>query len=161
MGVLLIFFLLRLLKKFGLKAADTGKPEFIQKWTINMSTIDSQSLANEFKVPEFQLTQISEALEKPSDFDLRSISSKPLFRKGITTPESLQIGQCLTGVIRNVVHFGAFVDIGVGINGLIHSSKLGFDRSKWVKLGDKVNVVVLSVDLKTKRISLQLDFAVK
>lgn len=128
----------------------------MKEWTKNTSGIDFQNLAVEFNVPEMQLSQIFEALQKPADYDLRSISEKPLFRRGVTTPESLQIGQVLTGVVRNVVHFGAFVDIGVGISGLIHSSKLGFDRTKWVQLGDKVEVVVLTVDIQNKRIGLRL-----
>ena len=66
---------------------------------------------------------------------------------------SLKIGTVLTGKITNVTHFGAFVDIGVGHNGLIHVSKM---RNTMLNLGDKVSVKVISLELSKKRIGLEI-----
>ena len=78
---------------------------------------------------------------------------KPLFRKEVQDVNSLKIGTVLTGKITNVTHFGAFVDIGVGQNGLIHTSKM---KNSKVDLGDKVSVKVVSLDLNKNRIGLKI-----
>ena len=82
---------------------------------------------------------------------------KPLFKTGITTIESLVVGQILSGRVSNVTHFGAFVDVGVGRDGLLHNSQM-FVQNKRVslKLHDKIEVSVQSVELNSKRIGLCL-----
>lgn len=85
--------------------------------------------------------------------------SKPLFRKGVVLMEHLLPGARLTGQVRNVTHFGAFVDVGVGCDGLIHNSKMWRHllRGKpTLELGDKVEVSVTNVDVAKKRIGLEL-----
>ena len=84
---------------------------------------------------------------------------KPLFKQGVTSMASLKSGSILTGRVLNVTHFGAFVDIGVEKNGLIHVSKMNPRRmggKRSVELGDKVEVKVLSIEEARGRISLEL-----
>lgn len=99
------------------------------------------------------IAQIFESLTKPINFDLRSVQSHvPLFKKGLADINALTVGSVLTGRVNNVTHFGSFIDIGVGCNGLIHRSKQnGLD----LQTGDKVEVKVLNIELERKRIGLE------
>ena len=83
---------------------------------------------------------------------------KPLFKQGMTSVSDLKPGTMLTGRVTNVTHFGAFVDIGVGQNGLIHVSKMRppLTPSQNLGLGDHVEVCVVSVEAAKNRIGLQL-----
>jgi transcriptional accessory protein Tex/SPT6 len=140
-----------LVKEMNLKLVDVGKSDFIK--TVKEKQLDSSKLKEKFKVDEQTIQLILDALCKPLNHDLRSdCPSEPVFKKGLTTIYEIQVGSVLTGVVSNVTHFGCFVDIGVGMNGLIHVSKYnGFS----MKLGDKVEVKVISIDIKAKRIGLQ------
>jgi uncharacterized protein len=105
------------------------------------------------------LKDIAGELMKPGR-DPRDELPKPIFRTDILDLKDLQPGMILTGTVRNVIDFGAFVDIGVHQDGLVHISEL-CDRfvkhpSEVVAVGDTVKVVVLSVDEKKKRISLSM-----
>ncbi len=105
------------------------------------------------------LKDIAGELMKPGR-DPRDELPKPIFRTDILDLKDLQPGMILTGTVRNVIDFGAFVDIGVHQDGLVHISEL-CDRfvkhpSEVVSVGDTVKVVVLSVDEKKKRISLSM-----
>lgn len=73
---------------------------------------------------------------------------QPLFKSGVVSLNELQVHQELTGKVKNCTHFGAFVDIGVGKDGLIHSSNM---RGFTVNLGDRVTVSVLSIDIPKGR----------
>ncbi len=92
---------------------------------------------------------------KPLTYDIRQDSlSKPVFRRGVTSMDDLVAGETvLSGVVTNVTSFGAFVDIGVGPNGLIHVSQMG---SRKPELGNRVDVKVVSVEKQRKRIGLKL-----
>jgi len=85
---------------------------------------------------------------------------KPLFKQGVMELKDLQEGMILTGTVRNVSDFGAFVDIGVHQDGLVHISQLAdvFVKNPldFVKTGDVVEVRVLEVDIRRKRISLSM-----
>lgn len=98
-------------------------------------------------------------LEKPGR-DPREDLPKPLFKKGVMDMKDLTEGMILTGVVRNVADFGAFIDIGVHQDGLVHKSELSnsfvSNPLTYVRSGDVVEVKVLSVDLKRKRISLTM-----
>ena len=98
-------------------------------------------------------------LKKPGR-DPREDLPKPLFKKGVMDLKDLAEGMVLTGAVRNVADFGAFVDIGVHQDGLVHVSELSNKFVKnpmdYVKSGDVVEVRVLSVDHKRKRISLTM-----
>ena len=105
------------------------------------------------------LKDIAGELMKPGR-DPRDELPKPIFRTDILDLKDLQPGMILTGTVRNVIDFGAFVDIGVHQDGLVHISEL-CDRfvkhpSEVVSVGDTVKVVVLSVDEEKKRISLSM-----
>ena len=87
---------------------------------------------------------------------------QPILRKDVLTMEDLEEGMVISGTVRNVVDFGAFVDIGVHQDGLVHISQI-CDKfikhpSEVLKVGDVVNVKILSVDPKKNRISLTMRF---
>ena len=105
----------------------------------------------------FTLKDIIEELKKPGR-DPRAQFERPQFKDDVNTLNDLKIGMHLEGIVTNVTAFGAFVDIGVHQDGLIHISQLSDrfvdDPSKVVKAGDKIKVRVLEVDVARKRISL-------
>ncbi|MFO0708988.1 MAG: Tex family protein [Sandaracinus sp.] len=109
------------------------------------------------EVGEPTLKDILAELEKPGR-DPRASFEPPKFREDVTTLEDLKEGMILEGVVTNVTAFGAFVDVGVHQDGLVHVSRLSDrfvrDPAEVVKVGDKLKVKVLEVDLPRKRISL-------
>ncbi|MFH2007745.1 MAG: Tex family protein [bacterium] len=108
-------------------------------------------------VGEPTLRDIVDELKKPGR-DPRDAFEPPQFREDVNTLEDLAVGMALEGAVTNVTHFGAFVDIGVKQDGLVHISQLADrfvrDPSEVVKVGDKLQVRVLELDLERKRISL-------
>ncbi len=109
------------------------------------------------EVGEPTLKDILAELEKPGR-DPRASFEPPKFRDDVTTLEDLKEGMILEGVVTNVTAFGAFVDVGVHQDGLVHVSRIADrfvkDPAEVVKVGDKLKVKVLEVDLQRKRISL-------
>ena len=105
------------------------------------------------------LNDITNELLKPGR-DIRESMPKPVLRSDVITLEDLKEGMVFSGVVRNVVDFGAFVDIGVHQDGLVHISQISdaFIKhpSEALKVGDRVDVKVLSVDIPKKRISLTM-----
>ncbi len=116
-------------------------------------------LAETLQVGEPTLRDILEEFKKPGR-DPRDDLPQPVFKKGILNIEDLKENMEIQGVVRNVVDFGAFVDIGVHADGLVHISELSNRFVKHpldvVKVGDIVNVRVLSVDTQKKRIALSM-----
>ncbi|MDD6478351.1 MAG: Tex family protein [Oscillospiraceae bacterium] len=117
------------------------------------------NLAEELSVGVPTLTDIASELEKPGR-DPRDELPPPLLRTDIMSMEDLKPDMVITGTVRNVIDFGAFVDIGVHQDGLVHISQIT-DRfikhpSEVLKVGDIVTVKVLSVDVAKKRISLTM-----
>ena len=108
-------------------------------------------------VGEPTLKDILAELEKPGR-DPRATFEPPKFRDDVTTMEDLKEGMILEGVVTNVTAFGAFVDVGVHQDGLVHVSRIADrfvkDPAEVVKVGDKLKVKVIEVDLQRKRISL-------
>ncbi len=105
------------------------------------------------------MKDIVEELKKPGR-DIRDALPKPVLRRDIMSMEDLKPGMQLTGVVRNVVDFGAFIDIGVHQDGLVHLSRI---TERYIKhpsdvltVGQNVTVTVLEVDLKKKRIALTM-----
>ena len=126
----------------------TGKPQ-----------IDYESIAKTLEVGLPTLKDIIQELEKPGR-DPRDELPPVLLRSDVLNMEDLTEGMILTGTVRNVIDFGAFVDIGVHQDGLVHISQI-VDRFikhplEAVQVGDVVNVKVIGVDLKKKRISLSM-----
>jgi len=116
-------------------------------------------LAQELSIGLPTLNDILSELQKPGR-DPRDELPKPVLRTDVLDMKDLQPGMELTGTVRNVIDFGAFVDIGVHQDGLVHISRMA-DRfirhpSEVVKVGDVVKVWVVSVDEKKKRIALTM-----
>ncbi len=128
--------------------------------TIGKKIKDKHKLAQELGVGEITLTDIIKELEKPGR-DPRDEMPKPILRTDVLEMKDLTEGMQLKGTVRNVIDFGAFVDIGVHQDGLVHISQLS--DKKFVKhpldvvsVGDIVEVKVLSVDVAKKRIQLTM-----
>ena len=147
-----------LLERFGYSASDVrgGK---LNELRTKAETVGLEALAAELQIGVPTLTDIIAELEKPGR-DIRDGLPKPQLRSDILGMEDLVPGMVLTGTVRNVIDFGAFVDIGVHQDGLVHISQIGskFIRhpSEVLAVGDSVEVKVLDVDLKKKRISLTM-----
>ncbi len=137
----------------GITPAELGKKKF------HIEPTKLKEFAVALQVGEPTLKDILLEFEKPGR-DPREELPRPVFKKGILHLEDLEKGMELQGVIRNVVDFGAFVDIGVHQDGLIHISELSDSYVQHpldvVKVGDIVNVRVIAVDLQKKHISLSL-----
>ena len=120
---------------------------------------DLSALAKELEVGEPTLRDILKELAKPGR-DPRDELPSPLLREDVLDMKDLKEGMTLQGTVRNVIDFGAFVDIGVHQDGLVHvsqiSNKFIKHPSEILKVGDVVTVKVLGVDLKKKRISLTM-----
>lgn len=97
----------------------------------------------------FQALQRELFKDYRSDFD-----KKPLFKRGLTKITELSEGDVLTGAVTNITHFGAFVDMGVECDGLIHSSNMGKMK---LNIGDRVIVSIVQLDVKRKRIGLRTE----
>jgi len=120
---------------------------------------DKKKMAEELGIGELTLTDILKELEKPAR-DPREDMPKPILRSDILEMKDLQPGMILKGTVRNVIDFGAFVDIGVHQDGLVHISQI---TEKFIKhpleavsVGDIVDVQVISVDVPKKRIALTM-----
>ncbi|MCM1192115.1 MAG: RNA-binding transcriptional accessory protein [Butyrivibrio sp.] len=120
---------------------------------------DKKKLAEELGIGEITLTDILRELEKPAR-DPRDDMPRPILRSDVMDMKDLKPGMILKGTVRNVIDFGAFVDIGVHQDGLVHISQITDRYIKHpleaVSVGDIVEVQVLSVDTAKKRISLTM-----
>ncbi len=145
----------RLLTMYGLNYKDIGS-ENLKNTLENVSLI---SLAKELNVGEETLKDIILELEKP-DRDIRGLPHTASLRSDIKDISELKVGMILEGTIRNVVDFGAFVDIGVHQDGLIHVSELSKDFVRYpldvVHHNQVVKVKVIAIDPLKKRIALSL-----
>lgn len=144
-----------LLKMLGLTLNDVGTEQLREK----IADIHIKETAEAIDLGELTLKDICDSLVRPGR-DPRDEIAKPLLKKGVLKLEDLQTGMELQGTVRNVVDFGAFVDIGVKQDGLVHISKL---RNSFVKhpldvvsVGDVVTVWVDSVDAHKGRVALTM-----
>ena len=140
-----------LLKKCGIPAKELGKTP--------LKIADAEVLASELGVGVPTLLDIVKELSKPGR-DMRDELPPPLLRTDVLDMKDLKEGMVLKGTVRNVIDFGAFVDIGVHQDGLVHISQI-CDKyikhpSEVLSVGDIVNVKILGVDLNKKRISLTM-----
>ena len=148
----------KLLKMFDYTVEDIGTQK-ISGLRSAIAKKGSASVAEASGVGEPTLMDIISELEKPGR-DIRDSLPAPILRDDVMSLEDLKPDMLLDGTVRNVTDFGAFVDIGVHQDGLVHISQL-CDRfikhpSEAVSLGDHVKVKVLSVDVQKKRISLTM-----
>ena len=121
---------------------------------------NTDKLAAELGVGEITLVDIIKELEKPAR-DPRDEMPKPILRTDVMDMKDLKEGMILKGTVRNVIDFGAFVDIGVHQDGLVHISQLGVEKYvkhplEVVSVGDVVDVKVIAVDMQKKRIQLTM-----
>src|SRR5690606_28279979 len=131
-----------------------------QKLSDQIKSVNRRQVAEELGVglPTFDL--IIENLLKPGR-DPRESLPKPILRQDILKLEDLSVGDKLQGTVRNVVDFGAFIDLGVKQDGLLHISKMSTDGSKIenphdiLSVGDIITVAIESIDGERGRISLQ------
>ena len=146
----------KLLKKQGYKAEDITNHKLTG---LSLTIRDYKKLAEELEIGEITLRDIVKELEKPAR-DPRDEMPKPILRTDVLEMKDLKEGMVLKGTVRNVIDFGAFVDIGVHQDGLVHISQMS-DRFikhplEVVSVGDIVEVKVLDVDLKKQRIALTM-----
>ena len=145
----------RLLEKLGFSTTEIGSEKLIQR----LNAVNINDMAVELEVGELTLKDIFDALKRP-ERDPRDDLPKPLLRKDVLKMEDLKPGMELQGTVRNVVDFGAFVDIGVKQDGLVHISKMSNQYVKHpldvVSVGDIVTVWVNDVDVNKGRISLSM-----
>ncbi|MDR2276876.1 MAG: RNA-binding transcriptional accessory protein [Vagococcus sp.] len=144
-----------LLKEVGLSEKDLGTESAIEV----LEKVSVDNLSSTLNIGKETLEDVLKALLQPGR-DMRDEMPAPLLRQDVLSMEDLKVGMELQGTVRNVVDFGAFVDIGVKQDGMVHISKLS---AKFVKhptdvvaVGDVVTVWIDSVDLKKKRIALTM-----
>ncbi|MGR6856215.1 Tex family protein [Bacillus halotolerans] len=144
-----------LLKKLGLSTEQIGTAELKDK----INKLELSETAKELGIGEITLKDICEQLTRP-ERDPRDEVPKPLLKTDVLQLEDLKEGMELQGTVRNVVDFGAFVDIGVKQDGLVHISKLSNQFVKHpldvVSVGDIVTVWVDGVDVQKGRVSLSM-----
>lgn len=147
----------KLLKTLGYSIHDVGS---IRESDLDLSDAQYEELSNQLEIGEITLRDIVKELKKPGR-DPREEMPQPILRKDVLTMEDLEEGMVISGTVRNVVDFGAFVDIGVHQDGLVHISQLVENRFvkhplDIVSVGDIVDVKVLDVDVARHRIQLSM-----
>ncbi len=147
----------KLLSLFGVSLEDVKKGDLSLAGLVKLK--GEEKVAEQIGVGVPTLQDILTEIQKPGR-DIRESMPKPVLRSDVITMEDLKEGMVFSGVVRNVVDFGAFVDIGVHQDGLVHISQISdaFIKhpSEVLKVGQRVDVKVLGVDLAKKRISLTM-----
>ena len=145
---------INILNYLGLTLNDIGTPLLKEKLNDNLNI-----LKKELKISEYTFNDIINSLLKPNR-DLRDDIKKPITRNAMLSINNLKVHDKLQGTVRNVIDFGAFVDIGLHNDGLIHISKLSKNFVKHprdiLNVGDIVEVYVTDIDLEKERVSLSL-----
>ena len=152
-----------MLDKLGFKVKDLADKDKFKQIKEKLSTINNdkeiKNMAKELEVGEPTLKDIIIELMKPGR-DPREEMPKPILRSDVLKFEDLSIGMILTGTIRNVTDFGAFVDIGVKHDGLVHisemSDKFVKNPSEIVSVGDVVKVKVIDLDKERQKVKLSM-----
>ena len=146
---------LELLKYINFDIKDIGSKELITK----LDTLDIQKISKELNIDNYTLTDIIESLKKPNR-DYRENYDMPILKSDILTIDNLTLNMCLEGTVRNVVDFGAFIDIGLHNDALVHISKI---TNKYIKhpsevlsVGDIVKCYVIDIQKEKEKVSLSL-----
>ena len=152
---------IKLLEKLGHKVEDIKDREKLNILKEELKNVDTVSLSKELNIGELTLKDIIQELIKPGR-DPREEMPKPILRSDVLKFEDLYEGMILSGTVRNVIDFGAFVDIGVKYDGLVHISELSNSfvkkPSDIVSVGDIVKVKVIGIDMERKKVSLSMKF---
>lgn len=147
------------LKEIGYKLEDLKDEKLLSMINIKLGIIDTEKTAKKLKIGEPTLIDIILELKKPGR-DIRDEAPKPVLRQDILTIDDIMIGTILKGTVRNITAFGAFVDIGVDDDGLVHisqmSDKFVKEPNEIVSVGDIVTVKVIDKDEKTGKIGLSM-----
>ena len=138
---------------------DDVRAKRIDDLKLRMKKMDVDAFLERHNIGRPTLSDIADSLLKP-DRDIRDDMAKPVLKTEVLTLDDLKEGDVLNGTVRNVIDFGAFVDIGVHQDGLVHVSEIA-DRyikhpSEVLKVGDVVKVKVISIDRDKKRIALSM-----
>ena len=149
----------KLLEKVGFNKNDLKDKEKLEDLRKKLTTINVPEMAKELEVGEMTLSDIIAELSKPGR-DPREDMPKPILRSDVLKLEDLKEGMVLSGTVRNVIDFGAFVDIGVKHDGLVHisemSDKFVKNPSDIVSVGDIVKVKVIKIDKERQKVGLSM-----
>ncbi len=149
----------KLLQKIGYDKADLRDNDKLKEIRLKLAEVNVKETASEIGIGEPTLKDIIEELSKPGR-DPREEMPKPVLRSDVLKFEDLQENQILTGTVRNVTDFGAFVDVGVKHDGLVHISEMssGFVKnpSDVVQVGDIVKVKVIGIDKERQKVKLSM-----
>ena len=149
----------KLLEKLGFSTNDLKNKNDLNSLREKLKTVDIKSLSEELSIGEMTLSDIITELSKPGR-DPREDMPKPVLRSDVLKFEDLTEGMVLTGTVRNVIDFGAFVDIGVKYDGLVHISEMSDsyikNPSDLVSVGDIVKVKVIKIDSERKKVGLSM-----
>lgn len=145
----------QLINLLKIEKTSLGDKESIKK----LAAVDVPRMASQLSVGETTLIDIIDSLQKPGR-DIRDSLSRPVLKSDVLSIEDLAVGQALEGTVRNVTDFGAFVDIGVKHDGLVHISKMAkkFIKhpSEVVSVGDVINVWVINIDIAKEKVGLSM-----
>ena len=149
----------KLLEKIGFNKNDLRDKEKVEELRNKLKTINVKEMAKELEIGEMTLTDIIEELSRPGR-DPREDMPKPILRSDVLKLDDLKEGMILTGTVRNVIDFGAFVDIGVKHDGLVHISEMSDkyikNPSDVVSVGDIVKVKVIKIDRERQKVGLSM-----
>ncbi len=149
----------KLLKSIGFNKNDLKDKEKLEELRNKLKTIDVKQMAKELEIGEMTLSDIISELSKPGR-DPREDMPKPILRSDVLKFEDLKEGMVLTGTVRNVIDFGAFVDIGVKHDGLVHISEMSDkfikNPSEVVSVGDIIKVKVIKIDKERQKVGLSM-----
>ena len=149
----------KLLNEIGFDKKDLKDKEKLEAIQNKLKTVDIAKTSTDLNVGEMTLTDIIEELSKPGR-DPREDMPKPILRSDVLKLEDLKEGMVLTGTVRNVIDFGAFVDIGVKHDGLVHISEMSEkfikNPSDIVSVGDVVKVKVIKIDKERQKVGLSM-----
>lgn len=149
----------KLLQRIGHQVQDLLNKELLREIKNKLAGVKIQEIAKELEVGELTLKDIIDELSKPGR-DPREEMPKPVLRTDVLKFEDLREGQILTGTVRNVIDFGAFVDVGVKHDGLVHisemSEKFVKNPSDIVSVGDIVKVKVIAIDSERQKVKLSM-----
>ncbi len=149
----------KLLSNLGFDKNDLRDKEKLENLRTKLKSVNVPEMAKELEVGEMTLTDIIDELSKPGR-DPREDMPKPILRSDVLKLDDLKEGMVLTGTVRNVIDFGAFVDIGVKHDGLVHISEMSDkyikNPSDVVSVGDIVKVKVINIDKDRQKVALSM-----
>lgn len=149
----------KLLEKVGFEKEDLRNKNQVNEIKEKLKSINVKETAKELEIGEMTLQDIISELTKPGR-DPREEMPKPILRSDVLKLEDLSEGMILTGTVRNVIDFGAFVDIGVKHDGLVHISEMSNNYIKnpsdVVSVGDIVKVKVIKIDRERQKVGLSM-----